>query len=137
MATPEEIYAKVLSDEKEKVAFSQAFATVEGAREYLAQHGCDATPEEFVAFLREKAPQLGELSDEELGEASGGKWCWWLDTVLTLATAGIACAMMGVFSLVFDPMEGYDLGGEDEKKSALCTHPPKSPANVNGPIGPG
>ncbi len=76
MATLEEIYAKVLSDEGERQALAQAVATQEGAAAFLAERGCDARPEELAAFFQAKASGSaeGELGDAELESAAGGSW---------------------------------------------------------------
>ena len=75
MATLEEIYGKVLSDEGEKQALAQAAASREGTAAFLEQRGCEAAPEEFAAFLKEKTkPAEGELGDAELEGAAGGAW---------------------------------------------------------------
>ncbi len=76
MAMFGELYEKILSDDGEKKALAQALATKEGTAAFLAERGCEATPEEFVAFLKEKAPKPagGELDDAELEGAAGGAW---------------------------------------------------------------
>lgn len=69
MATLEEIYEKVRSDESERAALTEALASAEAVRAFLAAHGCDATVEEAVEFLRSK---VGEISDDELDAVAGG-----------------------------------------------------------------
>ena len=80
MATLEELYEKVVSDDGEKQALAQAVATKEGTAAFLAERGCDATPEELVAFFKGRAcaPEGGELSEEELGDVAGGAWYDWI-----------------------------------------------------------
>ena len=76
MATLEELYTKIVSDDAEKRAFAEAFATEEGAAAFMEQRGCDASPVELVALMREKT-RACEMSDNELENAAGGKtWDW-------------------------------------------------------------
>ena len=89
MATMEEVYEKVVSDDGEKAAFTQALATKEGIAAFLSERGCDATLEEFAAFLKERAPKQGELGDEELEGAAGGGGSWWEKLIFSIGTAGI------------------------------------------------
>ena len=99
MATLEEIYAKIVSDDAEKKAFVEAFATEEGAAAFMAQRGCEARPAELVALMREKAAAAGELSDEDLDNAAGGAWTEWL---MSIGSFGIACAAIAIYSVCTD-----------------------------------
>ncbi len=85
MATLEEVYDKVMSDEGERAAFTQAAATREGLAAFLSERGCDATVEELASFFKEKAPGQGELDDEELAGAAGGSW--WEKLMYSVITA--------------------------------------------------
>lgn len=107
MATLEEIYAKAMSDDAEKKAFAEALSTREGAAAYLAQHDCEATPEELVALLKGKAGASGELSDETLEGATGGGWGDW---VVSIAFVGVGCAIEAIISVVAnsDAVSKYD-----------------------------
>ena len=94
MATLEELYEKVLADDGEKQAFAQAITTKEGTAAFLAERGCDASPEELVALLKGKAPapEGGELTDAELEGAAGGAWYDWLvELGLSLASFVVLC----------------------------------------------
>ncbi len=75
MATLDELYQKVLASEEERTAFAKAAADEQAIAEFLAQRGCDATPQEARAFLEGKFSQTGELANEELAGASGGGIC--------------------------------------------------------------
>ena len=75
MATLEEIYQKALTDEDERNAFAQVASDPQGLAAFLAERGCDATPEEARAFVSEKLSHTGELANEELAGVSGGISC--------------------------------------------------------------
>lgn len=90
--TIEELYAKVLSDDAEKVAFAEAAKSAEGLEGFLKEHDCDASPEEVGAFLKAKAEQRGELADEELDSVAGGCNTKKIeDVAVSVVSAGIAC----------------------------------------------
>ena len=72
MATIEELYKQVLSDDAEKATFAEAAQTAEGLQAFLAEHGCEASLEEVGEFLKAKQAQQGELADEELDSVAGG-----------------------------------------------------------------
>lgn len=40
--------------------------------EFMKANGCDATPEELIAFIKSKATESCELSDDKLGMVSAG-----------------------------------------------------------------
>lgn len=95
MATLEEIYAKIVSDDGEKKALAEAFATEEGARAFMEQRGCEAGSAGLVALMREKAGAAGKVSDEDLeGTAGGTGWDW----VVSVLGVGIACAALAGYS---------------------------------------
>ena len=99
MATLEEIYAKIVSDDTEKKALAEAFATEEGARGFMEQRGCEASPVELVALMREKAGAAGELADEDLEGAAGGTgWDWFVSIV----GIGFSCAFWAGVSAAAD-----------------------------------
>ena len=75
MATLEEICRNVLADEGERLALAQAACDDRRLAEFLAQRGCDATPEEARAFAQGELAKTGELSGEELAAVSGGSSC--------------------------------------------------------------
>ncbi len=72
MATLEEVYQKVLADEDEREAFAKAAPDESALAEFLAQRGCEATPQEARAFVEEKFSRTGELAGEELEDVAGG-----------------------------------------------------------------
>ena len=102
MATLDELYTKVLADEAERAAFAQAGATTEGLRAFLADRGCDATPEDVAAFLRGRQSDQGEISDEELDSVAGG--CNGQEAVMSVFTVGVLCAGAAIYSSVKDNM---------------------------------
>ena len=97
MATLEEIYAKIVSDDTEKKALAEAFATEEGAAAFLEQRGCEASPVELVALMREKAGAAGELADEDLEGAVGAAWGDWVVSFVGLA---VTCGLHAIISVV-------------------------------------
>ena len=97
MATLEEIYAKIVSDDGEKKALAEAFATEEGARGFMEQRGCEASPVELVALMREKAGAAGELADEDLEGAAGAALADWFASFVGIA---ITCGLHAIISVV-------------------------------------
>ncbi len=73
MATLEEVYQKALADESERAAFAKAASDESAIAEFLAQRGCDATPQEARAFVEAKLSRTGELASEELADVAGGQ----------------------------------------------------------------
>ena len=102
MATLEEIYAKIASDDAEKRAFAEAFATEEGAATFMAQRDCEARPAELVALLKSKAGAAGEVSDEALEGAAGGRG---LDWFISVVSVGIVCGVIAGISALSDAYE--------------------------------
>ena len=92
MATLEEIYAKALTDEGERQAFAQIASDPQAIGGFLAERGCDATPEEAQAFVKAKLAATSELAGEELSMASGGGDCYFspLDNYTPICEAGTA-----------------------------------------------
>ncbi len=76
MATLEDIYTKALADEGERQAFAQVASDPQAIGGFLAERGCDATPEEAQAFVKAKLAATSELAGEELSMASGGGDCY-------------------------------------------------------------
>ncbi len=72
MATLDELYTKVLADENEGAAFAEAAKTPDGMAAFLAERGCEATPDQAVEFLKAKTAEQGEVSDAELDSVAGG-----------------------------------------------------------------
>ena len=60
---------------------------------FLADQGCEATAEEFIAAL--KAP-AGEMDDEALDAVSGGANA--VEAILSIVTAGLGCVAYAVDS---------------------------------------
>ena len=87
--TIEELYGKILADEKLKEEFAEAVKE-KRVVEWTAAQGVEATEEELFAYARSLAEEQ-ELTDEQLDElgASGGyltelvcsvvtlSACWW------------------------------------------------------------
>ncbi len=98
MKTLQELYDEMLAGDELKNAVVEA-AKAGKLADLLKEQGCEATEEEFAAFLGEKAKQ--ELSDAELDEAAGGGED---DAKIAVAvgfsiiTLGVACATMAAYS---------------------------------------
>lgn len=107
MATLEDVYAKLVSDDGEKKALAQAFADKQ-VGEFLTERGCEATEDEFTAFLKDKvAPSGDAISEEELAAVGGGTWRDW---VLSFCGLGVCCAGMAAASALgkaYDPNNEY------------------------------
>ncbi len=75
MASLEEVYQEILASDEERRAFAQVASDEQTIMGYLAQRGCEVTPQEAHAFMQEKLAQTRELSSAELADASGGALC--------------------------------------------------------------
>lgn len=123
MATLEDVYGKIASDDEEKKAFAEAFVNKK-MEEFLAQRDCEATVEEFFALLKSKEAETkanGEMSEEELESASGGAWRDWVTSFCSL---GLGCAVVGLYSMInsdFDPDHYYNTAKE---YWAMCDYLP-------------
>ena len=105
MKTLETLYAEILGDETKKAAFVKA-AKENNLEAFLKEEGCQATPDDIKAFLKEKQSQKGELSDAELDSVAGG--CNMGEAVLSVTTLGMYCAGMALTSAVAGDMKGDD-----------------------------
>ncbi len=106
MASLDELYNTVLADEDEKAAFAEAAKTPEGLSAFLAERGCNATPEQVGEFLKAKMPDQGEMSDAELDSVAGG--CNGTEAALSIVSLGVTCAYLATFSRGMDDMKGDD-----------------------------
>ena len=76
MKTIEELYKEIAaSKELQKELESVSAETFET---FLKKHGCEASAEEFIAFV--KAQSEGEISDDAAAEAAGGFWIQFVQT---------------------------------------------------------
>ena len=71
MKTLEDLYKEVMASEELKKAFAQA-AKDKKVADFLKAQGCDATEDEFKAFLTEKAKDDKALSEGDLENVAGG-----------------------------------------------------------------
>ena len=78
MKTLQELFQEVSANDELKKAFIEA-GNNDKLNDFLKEHGCDATKEEVVAFLTEKANEDKPLSVEQLEQAAGGGT--WTDLV--------------------------------------------------------
>ena len=68
--------AQVFEEVKGDAALQKEFFAAEKSSSieaFAAAHGCKATAEEVLAFLKTKLSEPGEISDEELDQVAGGK----------------------------------------------------------------
>ena len=71
MKTIEELYNEVMaSEELQKEFLALKPEEVEG---FAEKYGCKATLDEIKAYIIERNPSSGELSDEELNRVAGGR----------------------------------------------------------------
>ena len=73
MKTIEELYKEINASEELQKAVSE-IKDKEAMAEFLKQHGCEASVEEFGKFV--KAQREGEIGDDEV-EAVAGGFLWW------------------------------------------------------------
>ncbi len=66
-----ELYDEIVACEELKKEFV-SLDTTEKVASFVATYGCDATLEDINNFFKEKLNAVGELSDEQLDQVSGG-----------------------------------------------------------------
>ena len=71
MKTIEELYNEINASEELKKAVSE-IRDKEAFADFLKEHGCDASADEFKKFV--KSQTEGEISDEDVGAVAGGGW---------------------------------------------------------------
>ena len=74
MKTIEELYNEINASEELKKVVS-AIKDKEAFADFLKQHGCEASVEEFEKFV--KSQREGEIGDDEVQAVAGGKWFFW------------------------------------------------------------
>ena len=117
MKTLQELYNEVIASEELKKEFLEAGKNGK-AEEFIKAHGCDATLDEIKAFLENLTKANEELSVEELENVAGGT-CnnnTTIETVFSIATAGIFCAACAALSAT----AGH-VGQENDDEGRLCT----------------
>ena len=82
MKTLEDLCKEISTSEELKKAFAQATKENKVA-DFLKANGCDATEEEFKAFLTEKAKTDKALSEEDLENVAGGSFLGLLKDAIT------------------------------------------------------
>lgn len=113
MKTIETLYKEVLENDELKKAFAEAM-NGNNLEAFLKENDCEATPTELKAFLEEKQNAEGEISDAELGSASGG--CNGMEATMSVFTAGIGCAAIAVQS----KQRKGEYSSDDECGKVLC-----------------
>ena len=103
MKTLETLYTEILGDETKKAAFVKA-AKENNLEAFLKEEGCQATPDDIKAFLKEKQSQKGELSDAELDSVAGG--CNIDEAIDSVVSFGILCAGAAIESSIKGDMKG-------------------------------
>ena len=69
--TLEELYNEMLADDELKAELAQTVNGEETLVDFLHKHGCDATWDEYKAFMIEKRG-IHEMDDKELEQVAGG-----------------------------------------------------------------
>ena len=70
MKAVEELYNEINASEELKKVVS-AIKDKEAFADFLKEHGCEASVEEFIKFVNSQ--REGEISDEDVEAAAGGK----------------------------------------------------------------
>ena len=99
MKTIEELYKEVIASDDLKKEF--LLLKGEGVEEFAAKHGCKATEDEIKNFLLEKKNSESELSEEELDQIAGGKGFDVAELIVSIISAGIACAGYAAVSAAY------------------------------------
>ena len=115
MKTMEQMYNEALADKDLRASLIKA-AKAGKLKEFLKDHGCEATLEEVTAFLRAKAEQDAPLSFDELENTAGGE-CSQTDfeTAISIGFVGIACAIYAAVSAGL----GH-VGRRNENEGRIC-----------------
>ena len=116
MKTLQELYHEVIKSDELKKEFLEAGKNGK-AEDFIKAHGCEATLDEIKAFLEEKAKADKELSADELQNVAGG--CNGItsdETVISIVSFGIACAINAVYSAI----TGH-VGQETDSEGRLCS----------------
>lgn len=116
MKTIQELYSEIMASQDLKEKFIEA-ASAGKQEDFLKEHGCDATPEEVVAFLKEKSEEDAPLSLDELENSAGGE-C----NKKTRKDIGISIGMLGIgclFEVMISGVKGH-VGQEKEGEGRLC-----------------
>ena len=83
MKTVEELFKEIDASkdlQKEITSIGKGQFAEIGA--FLKKHDCDASAEDFVAFMKkQKTSQAeGEIGDDDAEAAAGGRFLWWPDS---------------------------------------------------------
>ncbi len=97
--TLQEMYNKVMASDELKKSFAEAAQDKGKLAEWLKANGSNATIEQVSEFLKSKQTS-GEVSDDELENVAGGTSSEDITsyTMLSIVTAGTACAGMAIVS---------------------------------------
>ena len=94
MKTLQELYTEVMASDEMKKEFIEAFQTKEATESALKKYGCEASFEEFQAFMKEKQENDELVSEEDVKAIAGGGSKLknaLFDTGLSLTTYGMGC----------------------------------------------
>ena len=92
MKTVQELYDEIMASKELKAQFVEA-ARAGKQEAFLKEHGCGATMEEVVAFLKEKVKGDNPLSQNELEGTAGG-------TCNSTTGQEAALSVIGIFGLL-------------------------------------
>jgi len=103
----EELYNEVMVSDELKKEFLEAFQSQEATEAILKKYDCDATFEDFQAFLKEKQEEQELISEEDIKAIAGGSKDGIAQCVfLSVCTAGISCAVLsGISAAVSEATE--------------------------------
>ena len=102
MKTLSELYDEILASDDLKKEFFEAGKTKEATAEFLKKHECSASVEEFLAFLKERAAEVKELSQEELSQVAGGDTADNIGAAVVMSFAEFGyCVLLYYGSIIF------------------------------------
>ena len=116
MKTIQELYDEIMGNQELKAKFIEA-ANAGTQKEFLKEHGCEATLDELAAFLKEKIEEDAPLSLDELENSAGGG-CSKKNEEITISvcTFGVGCAYQAIHSAAQGRV------GKDDKEEGLLCH---------------
>ena len=116
MKTIQELYNEIMVNKELKAQFIEA-ANAGKQEAFLKEHGCEATLEEVKAFLEAKQKEDAPLSVNELENAAGGGCKTATEGVVSMISAGLACAAWAIASA---SMKNRHVGQNNESEGRLC-----------------
>ena len=122
MKTIQELYNEVMASQELKKQFVEA-AKAGKQEAFLKEHGCSATTEEVVAFLKTKVNQDAPLSAGEMENAAGGtcNTATAVEAFGSVVSGGIVCMVVLLASSSGELKDaGLHFGQESDDEGRLC-----------------